>query len=116
MPTFGWGLGAVWSNLSHAGAVAAERHQARDNRRLAEADVAYYHHALVGADVGVVEVGVDLLEEPFAAGEDRVHGDAGHLKQQRFEGDVLRPIGSKAHCGVIENEFVVFQRQAVSLL
>lgn len=82
--------------------MAAERHQARDNRRLAEADVAYYHHALVGADVGVVEVGVDLLEEPFAAGEDRVHGDAGHLKQQRFEGDVLRPIGSKTHCRVIK--------------
>lgn len=83
--------------------MAAECHQARDNRRLAEADVAYYHHALVGTDIGVVEVGVDLLEEPLAASEDGVHGDAGHLEQQGFEGDVLRPIGSKTHCWVTES-------------
>lgn len=77
--------------------MAAERHQARDDRRLAEADVAYYRHAAVGADVGAVEVGIDLLEEPLAAREDGVHGDAGHLEQQRLEGDVLRPVGCKTH-------------------
>lgn len=97
MPTFGWGLRAVGGNLSHAGAVAAERHQARDDRCLAKADVAYYRHAAVGAGVGAVEVGIDLLKEPLAARKDRVHGDARHLKQQRFEGDVLRPIGCKTH-------------------
>ena len=78
--------------------MAAERYQARDDRRLAKADVADYHHATVGACVGAVEVSIDLLEEPLTAGEDGVHGDAGHLKQQRFEGDVLRPIGCKTHC------------------
>lgn len=97
MPTFGRRLRAVGGNLSHAGAVAAERHQAGDDGRLAEADVAHNRHAAVGAGIGAVEVGVDLLEEPLAAREDGVHGDAGHLKQQRFEGDVLRPIGGKTH-------------------
>lgn len=81
MLTFGWGLRAVWGDLSHAGAVAAERHQARDDRSLAEADVAYHDHAAVGADIGAVEVDIDLLEEPLAAREDGVHRDAGHLKQ-----------------------------------
>ena len=97
MLTFGWSLRAVGGDLPHAGAVAAERHQAGDDRRLAETDVAYYGHAAVGAGVGAVEVGVDLLEEPLAAREDRVHGDAGHLEQQRLECDVLRPIGCKTH-------------------
>lgn len=64
--------------------MATERHQARDDCRLAKADVAYNHDAVVGAGVGAVEVGVDLLEEPLASREDRVHGDAGHLEQQRF--------------------------------
>lgn len=109
MPTFGRRLGAVGGNLSHAGAVAAERHQAGDDGRLAEADVAHNRHAAVGAGIGAVEVGVDLLEEPLAAREDGVHGDAGHLKQQRFEGDVLRPIGGKTHWRVrrIENLLAV---------
>lgn len=109
MPTFGRGLGAVGGDLPHAGAVAAERHQAGDDGRLAEADVAHDGHAAVGAGVGAVEVGVDLLEEPLAAREDGVHGDAGHLKQQRFEGDVLRPIGGKTHWWVrkMENWLVV---------
>lgn len=82
--------------------MAAESHQTGDDGGLAEADVPHHHHALVGADVGAVEVGVDLLEEPLPAGEDRVHGDAGHLEQQRFEGDVLRPIWSESHCRVKE--------------
>lgn len=91
--------------------MAAECHQARDDRGLAEADVAYHDHATVGADVGAVEVGIDLLEEPLAAREDRVHGDARHLKQQRFEGDILRPIRCKTHCRVreLENWLVVLQ-------
>lgn len=111
MPTFGRGLRAVGGDLPHARAVAAERHQARDDRRLAEADVADHDHAAVGAGVGAVEVGVDLLEEPLAAREHRVHGDAGHLEEQRLEGDVLRPVGREAHCGVTETEhwFVVLQ-------
>lgn len=75
--------------------MAAERHQARHDGGLAEADVAHHRHAAVGAGVGAVEVGVDLLEEPLAAREDGVHGDARHLEQQRFEGDVLRPVGCK---------------------
>lgn len=100
--TFGRGLRAVGGDLPHAGAVAAECYQARDDGGLAEADVADYYHAAVGAGIGAVEVGVDLLEEPLAAGEDGVHGDAGHLKQQRFEGDVLRPIGCETHCRVRE--------------
>lgn len=81
MPTFGWSLRAVGGNLSHAGAVTAECHQTRDDRSLAEANVAYHDHATVGADIGTVEVGIDLLEEPLAAREDRVHSDAGHLEQ-----------------------------------
>lgn len=104
MLTLGWGLRAVGGDLSHAGAMAAERHQARDDRGLAEANVAYHHHSVVGAGVGVVEVGIDLLEEPLAARKDGVHGDARHLKQQRFEGDVLRPIRCKAHCQVGETD------------
>ena len=99
-PTFGRRLRAVGGDLPHASAVAAERHQARDDGGLAEADVADHHHAAVGAGVGAVQVGVDLLEEPLAAREDRVHGDAGHLEQQGLEGDVLRPIGGKTHCRV----------------
>lgn len=99
MPTFGRGLRTVRGNLSHTGSVAAERHQAGDDGGLAEADVANDRHAAVGACVGAVEVGVDLLEEPLAAREDGVHGDAGHFEQQRFEGDVLRPVGGKTHWG-----------------
>lgn len=113
MPTFGWGLRAVGGNLSHAGTVAAERHQARNDRGLAEADVSYYRHAAVGAGVWAVEVGIDLLEEPLTTREDGVHGDAGHLKQQRFEGDVLRPIGCKTHwVREIETWLVVLQLSA----
>lgn len=78
--------------------MAAERHKARDDSSLAESNVAHHGHSTVGATIGAVEVGVDLLEEPLTAGEDRVHGDAGHLEQQRFEGDVLGPVGGKAHC------------------
>lgn len=77
--------------------MAAERHQARDDGSLAEADVAHDCHAAVGAGVGAVEVGVDLLEEPLTAREDRVHGDAGHLKQQGLEGDVLGSVGGETH-------------------
>lgn len=102
--TFGWVLRAVGGYLSHAGAVAAECHQARDDGGLAEADVAHDRHAAVGAGVGAVEVRVDLLEQPLPACEDRVHGDAGHLEQQRFEGDVLRPIRCKTHWRVRETE------------
>lgn len=95
--------------------MAAERHQARDDRGLAEADVAHDRHAAVGAGIGAVEVGIDLLEEPLAAREDGVHGDAGHLKQQRFEGDVLRPVGGKTHWWVrkSENQLVVLQLEAI---
>lgn len=103
MPTFGWGLRAVRGNLSHAGTVAAQRHQAGDDGSLAEADVAHNRHAMVGAGIGPVKVGIDLLEEPLTAREDRIHGDAGHLKQQRFEGNVLRPIRGKTHWWVKEN-------------
>lgn len=99
MPTFGRGLRTVGGDLSHAGSVAAERHQAGDDGGFPEADVAHDGHATVGAGVGAVEVSVDLLEEPLAAGEDGVHGDAGHFEQQRFEGDVLRPVGGKTHWG-----------------
>ena len=95
-PTFGRGLGAVRGDLPHAGAVATERHQAGNDGRLAEADVAHDDHARAGAGV---ELAVDLLEEPVAAGEHRVHGDAGHLEQQRLQGDVRRPVGCEAHCG-----------------
>lgn len=79
--------------------MAAQRHQPGDDRRLAEADVAHNHDAVADTAVWVVEVGVDLLEEPLASGEDGVHGDAGYFKQQRFESDVLRPIRCKTHCG-----------------
>lgn len=78
--------------------MAAERHQAGDDGRLAKADVAHHSHAAAGASVRAVDVGINLLEEPFAAGEDRVHGDAGHLEQQRLQGDVLGPVGGEAHC------------------
>lgn len=83
--------------------MAAQRHQPGDDRRLAEADVAHDHDAVVATAVGVVEVGVDLLEEPLASREDRVHGDAGYFEQQRFESDVLRPIRCKTHCGLQGN-------------
>lgn len=84
--------------------MATERHQAGDDRRLAEADVAHDHDALAGAGVGPVEVAIDLLEEPLASGEDGVHGDAGHFEQQRFESDVLRSVGCKTHCWVSGTE------------
>lgn len=79
--------------------MAAQRHQSRDDGRLAEADVSHNHNAARGAGIGVVEVSVDLLKEPLAAREDGVHGDAGHLEQQRLESDVVRPIGCETHCG-----------------
>lgn len=79
--------------------MAAQRHQSRDDGRLAKADVSHNHNSARGASTGVVEVRVNLLKEPLAACEDGVHGDAGHLEQQRFERDVVRPIGCKTHCG-----------------
>lgn len=104
MPTFGWGLRAVGSNLPHAGAVATECDQARDDGRLAKADVAHDHDALADAGVWSVEVDINLLEEPLTSSEDRVHGNAGHFKEQRFESNVLRSIGCKTHWRVRERE------------
>lgn len=77
--------------------MAAERHQAGDDGGFAKANVAHNRHPSAGAGAGLVETPIDLLEKPLAPREDGVHGDAGHLKQQRFEGDVLGPIGCETH-------------------
>lgn len=77
--------------------MAAERHQAGDDGGFAKTNIAHNRHPTAGADAGPVEMTIDLLEKPLAPREDGVHGDAGHLKEQRFEGDVLGPIGRKTH-------------------
>lgn len=79
--------------------MAAERHEAWDDGGLAVADVAHQNHAAIGAGVGGAEVGVDLLEEPITASEHRVHGDAGHLEEQRLQSDVLQSVRSESHWG-----------------
>lgn len=84
--------------------MAAERHKPGDDGGLAKTDVAHDRHPPAGAAAGPVQMGVDLLEKPLAAREDRVHGDAGHLEQQRLEGDVLGPIGCKTYWWVRRRE------------
>lgn len=90
-------MGTVRSDLPHPGAVAAERHQPGDDGGLAEADVADDHHAAVDAGVGALQLGVDLVEHPVPAHEHRLRGDAGHLEEQRLQGDVGGSVGRKAH-------------------
>lgn len=77
--------------------MAAERHKAGDDGGLAKTNIGHHCHPTAGAAAGPVEMSVDLLEKPLAPREDGVHGDAGHLKQQRFEGDVLGPIRCETH-------------------
>lgn len=84
--------------------MAAERHEAGDDGGFAKTNIAHNCHPTAGAAAGPVEMGIDLLEKPLAPREDGVHGDAGHLKQQGFEGDVLGPIGCESYWGGQEKE------------
>lgn len=77
--------------------MATQRHQTRDDGRLAVADVAHNNHTAVGAVFATVEMGVDLLEQPITAGKDGVHGDAGHLEEEGLQGDVRWPVRGEPH-------------------
>lgn len=90
-------MGAVRSNLPHPGAVAAERHQPGDDGGFAEADVAHDHHPAVDAGAGALQLSIDLVEHPVPAHEHGLGGDAGHLEQQRLQGDVGGSVGCEAH-------------------
>ena len=90
--------------MSHAVPVATERHQPGNDGRLAEADAADDNHAAIGGGVGSAQLGVNLLEQPITACEDRIHGDAGHLEEEGLESYVLETVRSKAHCGRRERE------------
>lgn len=102
--TFGWSLRAVWGDLPHAVAVAAESHQAGDYGRLAKANVANEHHAPVGSTVGAAQLSINFLEKPLPPRKHRVHRDAGNLKEQRLQRYVLEPVWSEAHWGERERE------------
>lgn len=78
--------------------MAAESHQTGDDGRLAKTDVSHYDHASVGSVVGAAQLSIDFLEEPLAARKHRVHRDAGNLKEQRFQRDVLEPVRREAYC------------------
>lgn len=77
--------------------MAAQRHQTRDDGCLAIANVAHDNYAEVGDVVASVEMGIDLLEQPITAGEDGVHGDAGHLEEEGLQGNVRWPVWGKPH-------------------
>lgn len=77
--------------------MATERHKAGDDGGFAKANIGHHRHPPAAAAAGLVEMSVDLLEKPVSPGEDGVHGDAGHLEQQRLQGNVLGPIGCKTH-------------------
>lgn len=94
--TFGRGVRAVGSDLPHPRAVAAERHQPGDDGGFPVADVADDDDAAVDAGVGALQLRVDLVEHPVPAHEHRLGGDAGHLEQQRLQGDVGGSVGREA--------------------
>ncbi len=96
--TFWWGVWAVRGDLSHAIAVAAESHPARDDGRLAEAHVTNNNHTLIGWGLAAAQTHLHFLEQPFSTGENRIGGQTGHLEEKRLQGDVRRPVWSKAHC------------------
>lgn len=93
--TFRGGAGTVWGDLTHAAAMAAQCHQARDDGRLAVADAAHHHGALTLATLRGLQHVLQLLEQPVAAHKHRVCGDAGHLEEQRLQHNVHRFVGSK---------------------
>lgn len=90
---------AIGRDLSHTGAVAAERNQSGDDGGFAEPDVPHDHDAPVDAGVGALQLCVYLVEHPVPAHKDRLSGDAGHLEEQRFQRDVGRSIRCEAYCG-----------------
>lgn len=65
--------------------VTAERHQAGDDGRLAEAHVADDNDAPAGRGVAAAEAAVDLLEEPLPAGEEPIGREVGDLKVERLQ-------------------------------
>lgn len=77
--------------------MAAERHQPGDDGGFAEADIPDDHHAAVDAGVGALQLRIDLVEHPVPAHEHGLCGDAGHLKEQRLQGDVGGSVGCEAH-------------------
>lgn len=82
--TFWWGVWTVRGDLSHAVAVAAESHQARDDGRLAEAHVANNNDTLTGGGLTAAQTSFDFLEQPFSTGENRIGCQTGHLEEKRL--------------------------------
>lgn len=95
MITFRRADGTVGGDLTHAAAVAAQRHEAGDDGRLAVADAAHQHGALALAAFRGLQRFLQLLEQPVAADKHGVCSDAGHLEEQRLQHDVHRFVGSE---------------------
>lgn len=78
--------------------MATEGHQAGDDSGFAEAHVAYEDGPRALAWFAGPQVILELLEQPIAAHEHWVSGDAGNLEQQWLEHDVSGLVRSKASC------------------
>lgn len=83
--------------------MTAESHQAGDDGGFAEAHIAHDDGPGTLARFAGPQVILQLLEQPIAAHEHRISGDAGNLKQQRLEHDVSGLVRSKAGCKNTEN-------------
>lgn len=75
--------------------MTAERQQAGDDGRLAEAHVADDDDAPAGGGVAATEAGVHLLEEPLPAGEEPIGREAGDLKVEGLQVEG----GGERNCG-----------------
>lgn len=80
--------------------MTAERQQAGDDGRLAEAHVADDDDAPAGGGVAAAEAGVHLLEEPLPAGEEPIGREAGDLKVEGLQVEG----GGERNCGGGENQ------------
>lgn len=75
---------AVGGDLSHADAVAAQCHQARDDGSFAKSHVAGDNDTLIGDGFAAAKTRLHFLEEPISADEDRLGREAGHLEEKRL--------------------------------
>lgn len=74
--------------------MTAERHQAGDDGRLAEAHVADDDDAPAGRGVAAAQAAVHLLEEPLPAGEEPIGREAGDLEVEGLQVEGRR----ERHC------------------
>lgn len=90
-------MGAVGCDLPHACSMAAQGHKSRNNGRFPEANVATDYYTPIYTVIFTLQLGINLMEEPIPAHKRGIRGDTRHLKQKWLQGDVRRPVGSKAN-------------------